>query len=315
MSNYLEAQDMSAEKTTPQEFCHFPDLPFEIRLMIWNLALPREPKIVRLSMEHSHNQIMEPRLQPNVIRYPSRILATYAIPAMLHTNSEARSVAQKFYTPIFTAQLGGAPVFFNLQLDVLRIHSEYVLRSLHLSSSGTFISKTERGVEKEVKHVVVDFVPTASVLLKQLLENRFINMETLTIGTKYAAKHDMMSHQFTGLLTRSTNDFSQMPFAFWGYRENYIQEWDFFARRFRQTFIPKYEMSPPYWGGERNLLALLNPGGEITATPSQDATVVIDAPIVPDLGPSDPPEREKSMWNKLRGVKRRFLSLLKKSES
>ncbi|KAL2074174.1 hypothetical protein VTL71DRAFT_7952 [Oculimacula yallundae] len=106
------AQSSSLPLAPPlKRFKFFPRLPAELRLMIWELALPGE-RVVRIQdfpeCIHKH--------QPSAV---CRCIGSKArVPTLLHVCHESRALALKHYTITFENRMF-QPTYFNPNLDIL----------------------------------------------------------------------------------------------------------------------------------------------------------------------------------------------------
>lgn len=101
----------------PRELKSFPKLPTEIRLMIWNLALPG-PRVVDIRLRRRHEATSTGKI-PDVSRYVSSL----DHPAMLHACSESRFVALRHYELSFekstTTESSPAQTYINFSIDTV----------------------------------------------------------------------------------------------------------------------------------------------------------------------------------------------------
>lgn len=84
--------------------------------MIWKLAAPTSPKVVTIG---HRTTIGDDPASINYGRAINTLVASYAVPAMLSVNHDARTTIKKLFTVAFFLNLGFAPVYFNLDQDVL----------------------------------------------------------------------------------------------------------------------------------------------------------------------------------------------------
>jgi hypothetical protein len=108
----------------PPIFTLFPKLPFELRQIIWTLALPKPRTIMVTSREFvTYNERMSP-----VRNYRAGHNAQ-TVPCVLHVCAESRSLGLKTYQLAFATQLRGRPVYFNFQSDTLYMKDSFALES------------------------------------------------------------------------------------------------------------------------------------------------------------------------------------------
>ncbi|EKD12723.1 uncharacterized protein L3040_006874 [Drepanopeziza brunnea f. sp. 'multigermtubi'] len=104
-------KDVSAREEP--EFTVFKNLPLELRILIWKESIP-EPNIVRINYKY-HLRIPDAK--------PDDFTVCYEIPAILHTNQEARRAAESVYDKAFPKNLGRY-VYFDWSRDVLVFRTE-----------------------------------------------------------------------------------------------------------------------------------------------------------------------------------------------
>jgi hypothetical protein len=97
----------------PRKFKLFPKLPIELRLVIWELALPNAQLISIKSERGPH-----PTEKGKVV-ITRDVAAWYKVPALLHVSPEARAFAQSIYQHKFGDRLGGNGVWMDLTKDIL----------------------------------------------------------------------------------------------------------------------------------------------------------------------------------------------------
>ena len=101
-------------------FTLFPKLPLELRLQIWEFALP-QPRVIEAYPHRDDNgQLLD--------NYASCRAIVVAPPAILHTNRESRILAQRTYTLAFNGPFR-EPIYFDFQRDTLLIQrwmSEFI---------------------------------------------------------------------------------------------------------------------------------------------------------------------------------------------
>ncbi|KAL2072985.1 hypothetical protein VTL71DRAFT_10309 [Oculimacula yallundae] len=124
-------------------FTLFPRLPLELRNMIWEASIS-DPRIMVVA-EHSQKRI--PRLETK-----SRAAA---VPSLLHTNVEARSVAVKKYIPF--AARWGKPIYFDFNHDILRIESG-TIHDLWGADGGRFLFPVDvRELQVKLRHLEITY--------------------------------------------------------------------------------------------------------------------------------------------------------------
>jgi hypothetical protein len=94
-------------------FMRFPELPLELRLIIWSFALP-EPQVV--TIKKKVEQVEEDAQQQASTTF--RAEASYNIPALLHVCQDSRSVARKNYRLSFKQHLEH-PVYIDFSQDTV----------------------------------------------------------------------------------------------------------------------------------------------------------------------------------------------------
>jgi hypothetical protein len=107
-----------------QQFHPFPNLPSELRLKIWTLAL-HTPRIVYLSCRKTPFHHRSPEI-PRTIESYSSCSGTNStpVPALLHANRESRHEALAFYTVSFQAP--NSLIYVSFPYDTLWL-SDHIL--------------------------------------------------------------------------------------------------------------------------------------------------------------------------------------------
>jgi hypothetical protein len=82
---------MASFLSNPQSFSHFPDLPVEIRLRIWQFAAPCRPRVIQIGYD------------PNKSCWKAWKDGLGGLPSIVHVSQEAREEALKPYTKVFDA--------------------------------------------------------------------------------------------------------------------------------------------------------------------------------------------------------------------
>ncbi|KUJ13452.1 uncharacterized protein LY89DRAFT_754180 [Mollisia scopiformis] len=104
--------------TEPVEFLPFPRLPVELRLEIWENAIPKQRKVAVISLDGAWSTLYSTRGRvERGTAFQSRALTQ--VPAILHASRESREVALGHYKPCFGAHFDGNPVYFNISEDKL----------------------------------------------------------------------------------------------------------------------------------------------------------------------------------------------------
>lgn len=97
----------------PRKFKHFPKLPIELRLAIWEFALPNA-QLISIKSERGP----DPHKAGRTI-ITRDVCAWYKVPTLLHVSQEARVFAQSIYQQKFGDRLGGNGVWMDLTKDIL----------------------------------------------------------------------------------------------------------------------------------------------------------------------------------------------------
>ncbi|KAF8854514.1 hypothetical protein BDZ45DRAFT_747423 [Acephala macrosclerotiorum] len=97
----------------PRKFKHFPKLPIELRLVIWELALPNA-QLVSIKSERGP----DPNNTGKQI-ITRTVAAYYKVPVLLHVSQEARFFAQSIYQHKFGDRLGGNGVWMDMTRDIM----------------------------------------------------------------------------------------------------------------------------------------------------------------------------------------------------
>ncbi|EKD12725.1 uncharacterized protein L3040_006876 [Drepanopeziza brunnea f. sp. 'multigermtubi'] len=137
-----------------RSFTLFPKLPIELRAMIFDLAAMEDsaPKVVRIF--HSGKENSDESV---VSAGKSRAKAFYKIPAVLHVNNESRTRMLKKNELAFSANLGGAPVYFNYSCDILVFETWVALRCFFTpedeNGARASLPATKMPLDKKIKVV------------------------------------------------------------------------------------------------------------------------------------------------------------------
>jgi hypothetical protein len=103
-SNTTYISPFSLARSKPlKKFAFFPKLPTELRVIIWELSLPK-PRVVEISISDDENSLVAKTDSP--------------LPAHFKTNFEARQVASKSYPLVFSSILS-SPIRFSFERDIL----------------------------------------------------------------------------------------------------------------------------------------------------------------------------------------------------
>ncbi|MCJ1248771.1 hypothetical protein MMC30_005990 [Trapelia coarctata] len=130
------------------EFTLFPALPAELRLKIWEFALPG-PRVVEIKAP-----------PPSFAdRPPDSALDDFtsscAIPTLLHVNSEARGIALKHYELSFATGTFPPRIYFSFERDTLYF-PEYVFDDGGVADITPFIMAISSSERARVRRVAVD---------------------------------------------------------------------------------------------------------------------------------------------------------------
>jgi hypothetical protein len=154
----------------PPTFPKFSKLPTELRINIWKIAMPEPQSIIIYSRDRSKESMEAERegnsqdvftlqddlsdsedefelnsgekiTMPKRFTWPFELCASYKVPALLHTNFEAREIAMKVYKRSFGHQLHQKPVWFDCSRDTLIMAS---CGALEMFRSGPFILRQDR---------------------------------------------------------------------------------------------------------------------------------------------------------------------------
>lgn len=161
-------------------FNSFPEFAKEIRLIIWECAIP-------------------PRNTASVWHDGSKLVARYRIPTVLHVNQESRAVGQNMMPRILDLELSGNPIYFRLDQDLLcfprswgfhrltgwaREHG-HKLELIHHYFKGTSM----------LKHVCIGNDNTRSLETSKNILSRLENAQTVLFDT---SKHELPPLYFDG---------------------------------------------------------------------------------------------------------------------
>jgi 2EXR family len=138
-------------------FTYFPKLPVELRLKVWGYCLPGPREITLIcrsrwrGWESPLNEFKDGEAVLTVARSTTKPLALLAV------NFESRTVTLKCYQLHFGTLLGNKPIYFDPELDTLRMHSLEVYIMLMFTAG--WIGQTEEQKEemKAVRSVTQHF--------------------------------------------------------------------------------------------------------------------------------------------------------------
>ncbi|CAG8973631.1 hypothetical protein HYALB_00002196 [Hymenoscyphus albidus] len=107
------------ENQPGRTFKLFPNLPTELRILIWRLALPRRRfiMITKPPVWNDYAECDQSMMHPNDISYWHPVAIERA-PALFFANQEARSIVQKSYIPLKSNDGYGA-AYFNPKIDII----------------------------------------------------------------------------------------------------------------------------------------------------------------------------------------------------
>lgn len=111
MSSLAQAAE---QRTEGSSFTLFPKLPVELRLMVWELALPG-PRVITI----------QARRVSSAARGLPHLTADYSIPAIFHTSQESREAVLRKYEFAFPRNHLINSFYFDFSRDVL------FLRDIH----------------------------------------------------------------------------------------------------------------------------------------------------------------------------------------
>jgi hypothetical protein len=124
----LEGELENPNTSSPADkFTLFLNLPAELRLKIWSLALPSSRAIMIVSDYLSASEFFDPD-HPDRTRYKARACAK-SVTALLNCNSESRVVALKSYKLSFRSNLQKKPIHFDFKTDSLCMINVEALQS------------------------------------------------------------------------------------------------------------------------------------------------------------------------------------------
>ena len=170
---------MSTTTSLPQplsSFDPFPNLPFELRTIIWKFALLFGPKVVTISTpegEYESLLVYHRYIQNRAdLRYipeylavmPGRgnpktgIRARYQMPALLQVNQESRELALATFDAAFSQNLnGGPPVYFNFAQDALHFADQHAFATFYGEGNNQWNYRHENKVAPKKEILVVSF--------------------------------------------------------------------------------------------------------------------------------------------------------------
>jgi hypothetical protein len=183
MANTIQVTNLEHTEEL-QTFTFFPELPAEIRLVVWRYALAVQRIFV---IKRDRHWKFGTKIKPFIVKHP------LPAPALLHVNLESRCLAEKAYQqPAFNC-LTNAPRFFNFEVDALHIR---------FPSSFPFWRTLIRAVMKDstrVQHLAIYGDARFAFLLLPLshLEKAFRAFKQLK--TLILVPHDIRSKQETAV--------------------------------------------------------------------------------------------------------------------
>jgi hypothetical protein len=124
---------METQGSTPTEFTLFGKLPMELRLRIWELAIP-DQRIIRIKYRMLFGNLLDKNM-----------------PAIIGVSREARSVAVKYYSgyTVLSLKADKQRFYFNPDRDILCFASSY---SMH----GFIYRRRESNfIRKEIRHIIL----------------------------------------------------------------------------------------------------------------------------------------------------------------
>lgn len=175
-SELQQAKTVSMESTTAaqySEFALFEKLPPEMRVMVWEHATDDfEPSFV--TIQGYRNAAKEGG-------YEVAVISSRNIPALLHVNKEAKEVALKRFTPMFSAiDSKGRYNYLDISLDRVFL-SGFSPRW----SEKIFTQADVRADLARIKHLVIPLgYPTVRnwpTCCAYMLVDRYLSLETLTV--------------------------------------------------------------------------------------------------------------------------------------
>jgi len=111
MAAPYQSPTLRSRRGKSKSFLLFSKLAYELREVIFTFAAEViDPNIVKIYLN-------DPEDDPN--NSQPEIRASYKIPALLKVNRQARFVAKKIYPLVFSLNLRGKQVFFNVSKDIL----------------------------------------------------------------------------------------------------------------------------------------------------------------------------------------------------
>jgi len=111
-------------------FNKFPELPVELRLLVWSHALPDSQTVI-ITNDNRYERIS--RAKNAKVRHIDQARATYKLPSLLMVNTEARDVTLETYTPTASKYLQGVPIYLDFNKDTLYIADD--------SAAASFLAK------------------------------------------------------------------------------------------------------------------------------------------------------------------------------
>ena len=117
--------------STTKEFALFRELAVELRLKIWDLALP-EPRVITIEIQHNNSVDEDPYRLGGLANNKYVLVNSPKPPVHIQVNCEARFQALKTYHLAFhSGILGNKPKYFNFSKDTLHIKNLFNIWERH----------------------------------------------------------------------------------------------------------------------------------------------------------------------------------------
>ena len=179
-SGYTSPELLRLEPDLTPGFSLFPDLPLELRQIIWHLALPGPRAVNIASVGDQEGTQRDGR---TTRKWMYGVSTSYAIPSLLQCNQESREIAKKVYAEAFTEQVGH-PVYFNFEQDLLFFNDPYAMLSFYGGRApgfayGGFYYDMEE-IHQKVRYLAVGRCNWLQDLVGHLLRY-FLNLDCVTL--------------------------------------------------------------------------------------------------------------------------------------
>ncbi|APA15132.1 predicted protein [Sclerotinia sclerotiorum 1980 UF-70] len=164
------------------QFHHFPSLPYELRLKIYNILL-NEPRSVKIDGKR-------PVMKIGRKRYLETYTTTTPIPSLLHTNHETRAEALTHYHAHFRTEHSPSYIYVNFDRDTISLADGVI----------AYLSGKELNGIQKLHLQIEDTAYFGHYNLKRLEEMRGLKEVELVGLGQDAGTWQLRGHYFRGLV-------------------------------------------------------------------------------------------------------------------